>query len=232
MRAKTIQILWHDKQPIFSMDFNGKENILATCGGSIVRIWSVGESVEYLQTLDRHQSTVNTVRFHDELLASGGDDGTIIIWERTDEFKVKGVLRGPSDCYDLCWSPDGKKIASAGIDATIRIYDTTENKCLFVLSQHQHFVQGVAWDPLNRFLASQSSDRALHLYQIDSQKPKLLQKFVKLESKLYQDEDLNSFFRRLSFSPDGSLLVTVAGISPDQESFCAYVYDRNAFGGY
>jgi chromatin assembly factor 1 subunit B len=203
-----------------------------------LRVWSVHEQVEYLQTLDRHQSAVNCVRFHDQLIASGGDDGTIIIWEpKEDEYKVKGVLRGPSDCYDICWSPDGKKIASAGIDATIRIYDTIENKCLFQLPQHQHFVQGVAWDPLNRFLCSQSSDRALHVYHIDTLKqPKLLHKMVKLQdnvkTKLYQDEELNSFFRRLSFAPDGSVLITTAGISPDQESFCAYGYDRNAFGGY
>jgi chromatin assembly factor 1 subunit B len=222
------------------MDFSPVDLTFATSGGSLLRIWKVVNcQVEYLSTLDRHQSTINCVRFHKHFLASGGDDGTIIIWEPIDgEFKVKGVLRGPSDCYDLCWSPDGSRIASAGIDSTIRIYDTRENKCLFVLAQHQHFVQGVAWDPLGKFLCSQSSDRALHVYNADTQKaPKLLHKFVKLtesqplRSKLYQDEDLNSFFRRLAFSPDGSILVTPAGIAPDQDSFCAYVYDRNAIGG-
>ncbi|ORX62316.1 WD40 repeat-like protein [Hesseltinella vesiculosa] len=54
--------------------------------------------------------------------------------------------------------------------------------------------------------------------------------------RLYHDENLVSFFRRLAFSPDGGLLVTPAGICKDQESdcydddsqHCSYVYARNS----
>jgi chromatin assembly factor 1 subunit B len=60
--------------------------------------------------------------------------------------------------------------------------------------------------------------------------------------RLYHDENLVSFFRRLSFSPDGGLLITPAGLSkPNTEeeshmdlddngeelSNCAYIYPRN-----
>jgi chromatin assembly factor 1 subunit B len=63
--------------------------------------------------------------------------------------------------------------------------------------------------------------------------------------RLYHDENLVSFFRRLSFSPDGALLITPAGLNKPTESAdhhnssseldengeellnCAYIYPRN-----
>lgn len=61
--------------------------------------------------------------------------------------------------------------------------------------------------------------------------------------RLYHDENLVSFFRRLSFSPDGALLITPAGLNKPTESVdhnsseldengeellnCAYIYPRN-----
>lgn len=60
--------------------------------------------------------------------------------------------------------------------------------------------------------------------------------------RLYHDENLVSFFRRLSFSPDGALLITPAGLNKsidtvtptididdngEELSNCAYIYPRN-----
>ena len=42
MRVKTLQILWHDKQPVFSVDFSPTSNELATCGADKeIRLWKV-----------------------------------------------------------------------------------------------------------------------------------------------------------------------------------------------
>jgi chromatin assembly factor 1 subunit B len=103
-------------------------------------------------------------------------------------------------------------------------------KCIQLLSEHCHFVQGIAWDPQSMFLASQSSDRSLNIYSFDASKPQpatLLAKHTKLNDnvKLYHDEDLISFFRRPSFSPDGALLISPCGISPANEN-TAYIFTR------
>lgn len=58
--------------------------------------------------------------------------------------------------------------------------------------------------------------------------------------RLYHDENLVSFFRRLSFSPDGALLITPAGLNKALDTThddmddngeelynCAYIYPRN-----
>lgn len=41
MRAKTLQVVWHDKKPIFSLDFH-PSGLLATGGGdNDVKLWKV-----------------------------------------------------------------------------------------------------------------------------------------------------------------------------------------------
>ncbi|KAH6590027.1 hypothetical protein BASA50_009729 [Batrachochytrium salamandrivorans] len=289
MRAKTLQILWHDRRPVFSIDFEPTPGgRLATCGGdSCVRIWRVVRTnmqppeMEFLATLSRHAAEVNCVRWCPTggLIASGGDDGTVLIWQQCEQrqesmlededesiqtWRMISLLRGASsDLYDLSWSPDGRFIISACVDNTY--------KCIHVLTDHQHFVQGVAWDPLQQFIATQSSDRSMIIYALNTSKngglrttllsrhsktdlAKLKPKSSTLEHqgvektsdtgissdivdgattlsgeeavpaidplgvksknfRMFHDENLNSFFRRLAFSPDGSLLIVPAGLS-------------------
>eukprot|EP00842_Homolaphlyctis_polyrhiza_P005022 jgi/Hompol1/5520/HPOL_004504-RA len=196
MKVKTLQILWHEKQPVFSVDFEpAGTGRLATCGGdTCVRIWQIvgGDSespeMEFLATLARHTAAVNCVRWSPQggVLASGGDDGSILLWQQSESrtkatledddenkqlWRVTAVLRGTTtDLYDLAWSPDGSHIMSACVDNTCRIYNVAENKCVHVITDHQHFVQGVAWDPLNQYLATQSSDRSVNVYSLSTTK--------------------------------------------------------------
>ena len=137
--------------------------------------------------------------------------------------------------------------------------------CLHVFADHTHYVQGVTWDPLGQFIATQSSDRsvAIYKYRVGAngkiQFSPCSRRFNKLDKgklgnsiqqdestsstgafRLYHDENLVSFFRRLCFSPDGALLVTPAGLNKtndgstsDQDDSnedcqnCAYIYPRN-----
>ncbi|RUS14159.1 WD40-repeat-containing domain protein [Endogone sp. FLAS-F59071] len=108
-------------------------------------------------------------------------------------------------------------------------------QCIHVFTEHSHYVQGVAWDPLGQYLATQSSDRSVQIYQYafnsadGSVAVTSLARHAKLDParavvadantepagrsfNLYHDETLVSFFRRLTFTPDGALLLTPAGV--------------------
>ncbi|KAJ1919772.1 Chromatin assembly factor 1 subunit [Tieghemiomyces parasiticus] len=276
MKAKTFQINWHDKLAVFAADFDpSSSGRFATAGGdSNVRIWRLNASasgavtVDFTANLSRHSAAVNVVRFspRDSLLASSGDDGTIIVWKQSqamegnlerreeDEFasetwKVVSLLRGSlADIYDLSWSADGRFIISGSVDNTARIWDVKQAKCLHCVADHSHYVQGVTWDPLGQYFATQSSDRSVNIYQwmvrsANSTKKALAAKHARIEvegtspavsvskepvaggdgsitsvapapsyQRLYHSENLTSFFRRPCFTPDGSLLLTPAGI--------------------
>ncbi|KAI9145034.1 WD40-repeat-containing domain protein [Paraphysoderma sedebokerense] len=245
-------------------------------------------TVQFLASLERHTRAVNVVRFSPagDVLASAGDDGDIILWQppahdpgygkprqvsafekalnenadiEVESWKMKSIIKGSRDIYDLAWSPCGRYIITGSIDNAATVWDVESRKAIRKLESHKHFVQGVAWDPLGQYIATQSSDRSVHIYRVNVQSdnitihplnkvnkmeiPKCLQSVQnvtppdsppreilqdtilmpppalpcqksdknKLNMMLYHDDTLPSFFRRLSFTPDGSLLLTPAG---------------------
>lgn len=196
LTAKTLTLHWHeDSRPIYTVDTQKNSNRLATGGGdNNVRIWRYvkdpdnGEisSIEYLSSISKHTQAINCVRFNPtgELLATSSDDGTIMIWERSDQIvkefgqdddedvkeswiiKVACFSNSMSEIYDICWSPDSKYICCGLMDNIIRIFNTKTGSMIKQIAEHNHYVQGVTWDPLGEYICSQSVDRSVHVYKI------------------------------------------------------------------
>lgn len=140
------------------------------------------------------------------------------------------------DIYDIAWSPDSTKLLSGSVDNTAILWDVASGTNVH-MTNHSHFVQGVAWDPLNRVIATQSSDRSCIVQQLDCLKqngkttkfeggntethrgitsPPVSGQKSKTE-RLFVDENKCTFFRRLCFTPDGSLLLAPAGRFTDSK---------------
>ncbi|XP_039275435.1 chromatin assembly factor 1 subunit B [Nilaparvata lugens] len=189
--------------------------------------------------LTRHQKAVNVVRFSPkgEFLASGDDESAIIIWkQRTDcdlpqfpgdgeeskeQWMMVRTLRGHlEDVYDLSWSPDEANLISGSVDNTALVWDVKKGHMLYILRDHKSFVQGVAWDPLGQYVATNSSDRTLRVFNTATRKlASRVSKAILPNSEpdakpahLFHDDTLKSFFRRLSFTPCGSLLIVPSGV--------------------
>lgn len=194
MKSTPLIINWHDQNaPIYSAHFepHGKGRLATAGGDNNVRIWRVesdGESrkVEYLSTLAKHTQAVNVVRWcpKGELLASGGDDGNVILWvpsethhpafgsdgiEDKETWRTKHMCRSSgAEIYDLAWSPDGSYFIIGSMDNIARIYNAATGVLIRQIAEHSHYVQGVTWDPLNEYIATQSSDRSVHIYSLRS----------------------------------------------------------------
>jgi len=140
--------------------------------------------------------------------------------ENKENWIALKVLRGHmEDVYDICWSPDSSQLFSGSVDNTAILWDISKGKSLAVLSEHKGFVQGVAWDPKNQYLATLCSDRSCRIYSLKTRKvvQKIHQTQLKLGDgeersyKLFHDDTLKTFCRRLAFSPDGLILFTPCG---------------------
>lgn len=194
-----------------------------------------------------------------DILASAGDDGTLLLWKKSENiiktleseededlkesWQVVGTIRSSTaEIMDICWSPNGEQIVTGSMDNILRVYQLEfspgkiTGTFIRSFSDHTHYIQGVFWDPLNKFIVSQSADRSVNVYQIlpsesNSIEINFRHKFQKFGNLyLYYPETLQSFFRRLAFSPDGSILVTPAGLeetsSNETLNNVLYIYSR------
>ena len=63
-------------------------------------------------------------------LASGGDDGTVRLWEVADRVQPRPLglpLTGaPAAVGSLAFSPDGHTLASGSLDGTVRLWDVAD----------------------------------------------------------------------------------------------------------
>jgi chromatin assembly factor 1 subunit B len=147
------------------------------------------------------------------------------------------ILRGHlSDIYDLAWSPDSKYLISGSVDNTATIFSVEKGKGIQKMADHSHFVQGVSWDPRNKYVTTQSSDKSVRVYKNADMKQEvkfyfanalkrnndnnnktreedgLKKKDGNTNQNYFADEILcPSFIRRHCWSPDGSILLLVAG---------------------
>ncbi|GIX84359.1 chromatin assembly factor 1 subunit B, partial [Caerostris darwini] len=216
--------------------------------------------IECASDLYRHNKSVNVVRFspNGEWLASGDDEGAIFLWELLNEHDTvdnmngeefvnkenwfsNKILRGHlEDIYDISWSSDGKFLVSASMDNTAIIWDMQKFQSIFICSDSKGFVQGVSYDPLNSYIATVSSDRALRIFNINTKKTvckvqrapwTVSTEKGKTRARLFYDDTLKSFFRRLTYTPDGELLIVPSGIlERDEEKFqnTTYIFSRHA----
>uniref|UniRef100_A0A667X7M8 Chromatin assembly factor 1, subunit B n=1 Tax=Myripristis murdjan TaxID=586833 RepID=A0A667X7M8_9TELE len=275
MKVVTCEIAWHNKEPVYSLDFQhspeGRVHRLATAGvDTTVRLWRVemgpdGKAVvDFLSNLARHTKAVNVVRFcpNGELLASGGDDAAILLWKLNDSkepeqapvfqededaqlnkesWSVVKTLRGHiEDVYDISWTRDGNFMVSGSVDNTAIMWDITKGQKLCIFNDHKSYVQGVAWDPLGQYIATLSCDRVMRVYSTHTRKKAYC--VSKMSSgpigegevkhyRMFHDDSMRSFFRRLTFTPDGSFLLTPAGCVETGENITntTYIFSRKGF---
>jgi chromatin assembly factor 1 subunit B len=187
MKVKTLQVLWHEKKPVLSVDFDPATGLLASCGtDKEIKLWRVGEDAEgnpdvtHEETLTAHTKTVNCVRFSPggDALASGGDAGEVIVWRPAPSdkrvtnqhgdvtsWRTSAVLRGHSDdVQDLAWAPEGAGIVTGSVDNECIVWDVPKAKGALRLQGHTHYVQGVSWDPHGEYVVSQSGDRTARVF--------------------------------------------------------------------
>ncbi|TPX56353.1 hypothetical protein PhCBS80983_g04591 [Powellomyces hirtus] len=229
------------KTPIYSLAVHPLGKRLATGGqDSKVKLWNTApvyeetlerdpDTPKLLATLAAHSGSVLCVRWSNDeglYLASGSDDYKIVLWKHdnsnisrnllgesdagppTESWRAVKVLRGhESDVADLAWSPDNTYLASCGFETTIYIWDGKTFNLLQKLHAHTAFVKGVTWDPVGKYLASQSDDKTTKIWRVSDWTEE------KSITKPYEAAASTTFFRRLSWSPEGSCIVTANGES-------------------
>lgn len=217
------------RQPVYSLDI-ASDGVRLVTGGldGKVRIWSVSECLDpaddpektgLLATMSAHTGSVLCVRFstNGRWLASGSDDKVLIIWERDESasttqtrtfgekeevkevWKVHRRLVGhQGDIVDLAWSHDSALLVSTGIDSTVIIWSGTTFERKKELTSHASSVKGITFDPAGKYFATASDDRTLKVWRTNDY---VCEATI---SHPFQNSPITTYFRRPSWSPDGT----------------------------
>lgn len=191
-------------------------------------------------------------------IATGADQGEIIIWrfvgaggpltpfeaietggdgapQPTERWMRHATLRGHvQDVLDLAWAADGHTLVSASVDNSIMVWNVrTPSQAPVIIRAHSNFVQGVAIDPVGKIIASLGNDRSLRLFSRAGDTPWAqiaVSTAITSDSKLFVDDTkFKTFFRRLAWSPDGSVLACPSGLHFPQNNkmFAVHLFARD-----
>lgn len=136
------------------------------------------------------------------ILATEGDNGTIVLWDVSSGKKAK-ILKGHKENVDtFAFSPDGKMLASGGgyEEGTIKLWDVISGKLLNTLRGHKGGgVENIVFSPNVKMMISVGGygDGSIKLWDISSGKV----------MKKIKGNKTNP--NPVAFSPDGRILATV-----------------------
>ena len=99
-----------------------------------------------------------------KILASGSEDGTVIIWNAGNgqrKYTIEG-LNMP--VISICYAPDGKAMASIH-GKSVKIWNTTNYACVAILREHHSNVSSICFAPDGKTLASGTCDGTIKIWQ-------------------------------------------------------------------
>ena len=183
------------KGKIREIQYSSDGAILVVATG--IGIWLYDTTTyQEIGLLTAHTSEVNCVVFSPDghILASGGEDGTILLWHRSIGAQ-KVLTKSPESVSNLAFSPDGKTIAS-GSGGTIRFWDTitgAEKDALTGLPKH---INNLSFSPDGKTIVSVTwGDGEVCISNIITGKPQ----------KTFTVRMTDSVFS-VAFSPDGKIV--------------------------
>ncbi|MFY9610837.1 MAG: AAA family ATPase [Blastocatellia bacterium] len=160
-----------------AIEKNGK--ILASGGkDGTVRLWNIESQKELGPPLihrhsmgdeERAADAVYNVAFSPDgnIVASGGFDGRIILWDIKERKQAGGPLFVKAPVFSMAFSHNGTMIASGDNVGEVKLWDVGTRKVIKSLSPaHDNAVFGVAFSPDNTQLATVSTDRTAYIRDV------------------------------------------------------------------
>lgn len=133
--------------------------------------------------LKSHKRDVETVAVSPDgkRYASGGDDGSVVVWANNTASATRASEDGPIDA--IAFSPSGKLLAIGNQYGQVTLWDPAANKELFSAKDGSGRVVRIAFLPDGKSFYTASWDQTIRLWDVATGKPSA--KLVGPKSQLY-----------------------------------------------
>jgi WD40 repeat protein len=113
---------------IRELAWDAASRYLASGGGEIITVWDVsgkGPRGTTPKQLEGHTARITQLAFQHRgpLLASGGADGRVFIWDLAKAQRHRHELIPPSPVAALAWSPDDTALAIGAADGSVSVWE-------------------------------------------------------------------------------------------------------------
>lgn len=147
------------------------------------------------------KALVYTVAFSPDgqLLASGGDDNAVILWNVADGSEREVFTEHSKSVTSVMFSPNGQLLASASLDGFVRLWYVSAEHQRNSL-RHSDWIESVAFSPNGKVLASSGGDQEGSVTLWD----------VRQKRRIATLPGHRSLVESVAFSPDGQLLASAS----------------------
>ena len=151
----------------FSAAFSRDGRRIVT-GGDSVAVWDV----ETGAILRKMQVPIVTyaVTFSPSgtRIASGGDDGSVILWDAQSGEPVRAVKGHRGNVRVVAFSPDGQTLLSGGFDHKLKLWSAERGGFIRDLDGHQGWIRAVSFAPDGKRIMSVGDDGTARLWDTDT----------------------------------------------------------------
>ncbi|MDD2722290.1 MAG: caspase family protein [Gallionella sp.] len=112
--------------------------------GTLMTVWDISRPPR-LQRLGDGETETVTFSPDGKMLAGGGEDGLIRLWDVAQR-RERATLAGHArDVSALMFSPDSRTLASGSWDETARLWDVAGGKLLHTLTGHGSYIESLGY---------------------------------------------------------------------------------------
>jgi WD40 repeat protein len=116
----------------------------------------------------RHVGSIRGVVAHkDVYIATAGDDGRVILWDKATGKSVSGSSHGDV-VNDCAFSPDGRYLVTSSDDWTARLWSVPDLSLRAVLAGPGDDVTMSVFHPVDKLIATASRDYFVRVYDFDA----------------------------------------------------------------
>jgi Prp8 binding protein len=204
-RCRNLTTLPGHNNAILDSCWNQDDSKIYTCSADkTVCIWDLYEA-KRIKKYKGHQSFVNSInssRKGPELIVSGSDDCSIIVWDTRNKYPIL-TEKFKYQITSVCFNSNSDQIFIGSIDNQIKIYDIKKKEVQTVLSGHSDTITGLALSNDGNYLLSNSMDNSIRCWDIRSYVHNN-SRFVKSFTGITHNFEKNLL--KVSWSKDDSLI--------------------------